>query len=348
MAAKLISLSPDDVTYTALPGSQGDISRNGAVVDDTVFGQNYRSQFSTTLDWQIGANAIYKGFAGYVGKLKKMGASTVMTGEATTLVSTRVYQITNTAKRLMDRATVPTILDGVTDVTAQVESVDFLFGIIYFKSTYTVVGAITITGKYFPTVQLGAIRGFTLTQTAATIDEGDYDAVQANGGYKIMAPGLQDVSLSVQGVYNSTYDMIALLESRAEMLIEINPDGQEWNGSIARGFFRPTSDKLSGNVGALEQEDISFTLSVPNQNSGPAVTQPFGWKHHANSPIPTAIKSAIDAWGVSDLFVRYLPDGVNGWEGAGVVTNISMQSAMDGLNTFTVAIMGNGALAAYP
>ena len=57
MGAKVISLSANGSSYTALPGSQGDLSRNSALADDTVFGQNYKSQFPTALDWALSANA---------------------------------------------------------------------------------------------------------------------------------------------------------------------------------------------------------------------------------------------------------------------------------------------------
>ena len=75
--------------------------------------------------------------------------STAMTGEATTQIgSTKSYQINNATKRLIDETVEMVVYDGETDVTDEVESVDFMFGIVTFDSEYTVVGAVTVDGAY--------------------------------------------------------------------------------------------------------------------------------------------------------------------------------------------------------
>lgn len=76
-------------------------------------------------------------------------ASTVMTGEATTQVgATKSYQITNAVKRLIDETVDVVVYDGITNVTANVESVDYMFGIVTFAAAYIVVGAVTVHGAY--------------------------------------------------------------------------------------------------------------------------------------------------------------------------------------------------------
>lgn len=75
-------------------------------------------------------------------------ASTVMTGEAAAQLAGQAYQITDTAKRLIDETVTMVVYDGVTDVTAQVASVDYMFGIVTFDVAYTVLGAVTIDGAY--------------------------------------------------------------------------------------------------------------------------------------------------------------------------------------------------------
>lgn len=347
MAAKSLSISADDITYYGLPGSQAEISREAATPDDTIYGESFKSTFPAILGWSLQGNAVYKGFAGYQATVKKVGTSTTFTTQATTLVSGKTYQITDTTKRIWDRTTVPTVFDNAIDHTADVESIDFLYGKVTFKSTYTVTGPVTVTGKSFPTTAVGSIKGFTLTQNADAIDNSDYATVQANGGYKTHQPGLRTVSVELPGVFKAINGMVALLESRAEVIIEINPDG---NGkSLCRGFFRPINQRQSGNVGALEEENVTFNLSVPIQSTGPASAAPFAWSHASDSPIPTGIKTALTAWEEESLiYAKYLHDGTNGYKGQGVITSMTLSSSMEGLNTFAVNIQGSGATTAVP
>jgi hypothetical protein len=109
------------------------------------------------------------------------------------------------------------------------------------------------------------------------------------------------------------------------------------------------SQRQSGNVGELEEETLNFRLSVPVSQTAIAIALPFSWQHHANSPIPTAIKHLMDAWlAETKPYMHYLPDGVNGVEGSGVVTSLSLSGGMETANTFAVSIVGDGALAAFP
>jgi hypothetical protein len=344
--AKVVAVSTDDLTYNTLPGSSGELSRDGAVIDDTIFGEAYKSGMTGILQWTVNANAVYKGYAGYLAKLKKMGTSTVMTTEACALVSGKTYQISNSAKRIWDRSAVVTVFDNAVDHTSDVEAVDYLFGTITFKATYTVTGAVTITGKYFPTADLAKWQSYTLTQTAEAIKDTDGPTAQANGGYNTNSPGLKTVTLEVPSVYDRTAAWAIELINRREVLIEINPDGNA--KSIARGFFRLTADKQSGNVGALEQETLSFTLNVPLSSGAagfPSVDRPFGWSHAVDSPIPTAVKNCLNAWeNETEIYVRYLPDAVNGIKGLAVVTNMTLTGGMEAPSSFAVTLLGDGGL----
>src|SRR5256885_1059027 len=128
MAVKQVSVSSDDITYSLLPGSQGEISRDGAVIDDTIFGQTYKSGLTGPITWKLTANAVYKGFSGYQATLKKPGTSTNSVGEACTLVSGKTYQINNTAHRILDRSFATVVKDNGVNHNVDVASVDYLFG----------------------------------------------------------------------------------------------------------------------------------------------------------------------------------------------------------------------------
>lgn len=342
--AKRIDLSLDDVTYRLLPGGTGEIMRDGVAIEDTIFGQTYRSEITGPIAWGINANAIYKGYPGYVATLKKPGTPTTAAGEACTLVSGKTYQISDTTKRIWDRSAGIVVYDGAVDHTADVDTVDYLFGTVTFKAAYTVGGAVTVDIDYFPMVNLGQFTGFTLTMTADAIRDSDIPTLAANGGFHTHIPGLKTVSLEVPTVFSSSDDWPTALESRGEYLLELNPDGLgATNGSLARGFFRLITQRQSGDVGALEEETLTFSLNVPYL-SNPGLTTPFGWQHAGASPMPQALQDAFTRWlADTTIYARYLHDGTNGWKGQGVLTNLSLTAGMEAMNVFTCNLQMSGA-----
>jgi predicted secreted protein len=345
--AKIISVSSDNNTFYTLPGNQGELNRDGAVIDDTIFGQTFKSGMTGIIGWGMSANAVYKGYAGYMATIKQAGSPTTMTAEALTQVTGKYYQITNAAHRVIDRATAITVYDGVTDVTANVEHIDYLFGVVKFLNSYTIVGSITVDGKYMPLATVGKARAYTLTQSADAIDTTDFNTASSNGGFKTFLPGLRTVTLELPGVYDAASDFQQALIDRDELIIEINPDGA--GKSLCRGFFRMMSTKQSGNVGALEEETVSFSLSVPIEDTNPDIYMPFGWYHDPATTMPQGARKVLDAWlGETTLYAKYLQDGTNGFKGGGVVTNCSMSGAMDAMNLFQFQWSGSGAPVAVP
>jgi hypothetical protein len=340
---KLLQISADDVTYYTMPGNSGELTRDGAVIEDTTWGQTFRSGFTGLIGWGFSGNAIYKGYPGYVTKLLKPGTSTAMAAEAMTLVSGKTYQITNAAKRIIDRSILPTVFDGGVDHTADVLSIDYLFGKVTFKAAYAPAGAITITGNYLPTQNLGKSMSHTLTQTAAAKRTTDYPTAQANDGHNTFEPGLRQCSLETGMIYNSADAWAAALVAREELILEINPDGI--SKSIARGFFRLGSTRQSGNNAELEEEGLTFQLNVPLMDAPREIATPFSWSHANDSPIPTAVKLCLDAWINETLvYAKYLPNGVAGVKGQCVVTNVSLTGGLESANSFTIALQGSGAL----
>jgi|SRR3990172_8787115 len=345
MAAKKIDVSIDNgVTWFTLPGGSGELTQEAGQLPDTVFGQTYESNESGLINWGISADAVYKGFAGYVADIKKPGTSTIFTTEAHTLVSGKRYRINDVTKRIWDRTAITNVFDGGVDKNAEVLAINYLFGEVVFKTTYTVTGAVTVTGKYFPTTVLGKAQGYTLTQTANPINDTVFETAQANGGYLTHSPGLRTVSLDLDGVYALTSGMAALLAARTELIIEIDPTGT--GKSIAKGFFKLVTDNQSGDVGALEEEALSFVLSVPDPATN--VEMPFGWFHDPTTTLSTAVKNSLDSWvAETKVDVRYMPDGVTGNKGDAVVTEITLSASLDEVNRFAVSFQGDGALTAF-
>ena len=345
--AKRIRISADNgTTWTTLPGNSGEISNEAGTIDDTIFGQNWQSQQAGLIDWTISANGLYKGFAGYVGTVFKQGTSTVMTAEATTQVgSTKTWQITSTAKRNLNPAVAVSVLVSATPVPASnIESIDYLFGRVTFISSYTPGGPVTITGAYFPLATLGCFNSYTLGMTADVIDSTCMDTARANSGHRVNESGLKTVSLDVSGIYKSTNGWRQAVIDRSTLLIEINPDGAGL--VVARGFFKPTSAGQSGDVGALEEETITFSLSVPDID---LLETPFKWVFGAGHTLNKGVVDCITSWQDGTLIdAAYLPDGTTGIKGDVVVSNVSLSSGLEDMNEFQIELTGSGALAAYP
>lgn len=343
--AKRVRISDDDgATWITLPGNSGEFSQEAGAIDDTVFGKEFGSSQGGMISWSVNANSFYKGFAGYKATIKRSGTTTAMTEEAMTLVSGKTYKITNAAKNLWDRTAVWTVEVGGDPVApADILSIDYLFGTVTFQPAYTPSGAVTVTGKYFPTAPVGCANGFTLTQTTNAIDETCMDTAAANGGYRVYNYGLKTASLDLNGIFRTTNSFQALLATRAEVLIEINPDGE--GKSVVRGWFKAVNVGQSGDVGALEQETVTFNLSVPE---GDEIPYPLHWTHAVDTTLSLAVRKCLDAWEAKDIIkVAYLPDGVDGLMGDGVLVDVTLTGGLEVMNEFAVNVQGSGLFVDY-
>lgn len=341
--AKLVQLSDDGGSvFDTLPGSSGELTEEREELSDTIFGQTFNSNEVGLINWSVSANAFYKGFAGYQAKVLQQGTSTSMTDESMTLVSGKTFTIDDDTKEIWDRTQTLTFDDNLILVPeADIESIDYLFGTVTFASGYTVTEPITVLGNYYPTAAIAGASSYTLAQTADTKQTTDFPTAQANGGFHTFLPGLRSVSVELTGFYDLTNGFLQALKDGTEIIIEINPDGlTESAGSVARGFFKPITHGQSGDVGALEEETVEFRLTVPNV---PKLVIPFSWQHAGASTIDTAIKIAITAWlNEAVIDVQYLEDGVAGVKGECVVTDISLEGALDGMNAFSIDVQGSG------
>ena len=348
MAAKKVQISNDaESTWDDLPGSQATFSVDGEQIPDTILGQNWDSALTGLTEWKVESNGIFKGFAGYLAEIKKPGTPTIATDEDCSQESGQIYAIDDATKDIWDRSVAVIVKDGVTTVTDEVETIDYLFGRVTFKTSYSVVGDITVDITYLPTTSLGKGNSYTLNMTANPTDETDFTTAQTNSGSKIFSPGLRSVTFQLQGIFDATESFKADITSRNELILEIDPAGD--GSSIARGFFRITSTSQGGSVGALEDETVDFTLNVPFEE-GPSVEIPFNWRHTATT-LSEALQSAITSF-ISELNtydVRYLPTGAigaspnDGIQGNMMVTDISLTGGLNNMNEFNVTMQGVGA-----
>jgi hypothetical protein len=344
---KRVRVSEDDTTYYTLPGNTAELSDEFGQLDDTIFGQGFASTESGLLTATLSANGIWKGFAGYIVSLKKGGDPVVMTAEAMSLVSGKTYKITNAAHNVIDIGTAITVLDNAVAVDVDdILNIDYILGQVTFQSAYTPTTPITITGAYLPLTEIAGSRTFTLTQTSTAVDDTDIPSAKANGGWRTYDPtqGLKTVGLEIGGVYKSANGWREALTGREEVFIEINPDNQ--GDSFCRGLFKYTGRSQSGDVGDLEEENLTFGLSVPQ---GDIYKVPFAWSHSNDTTLSQAIRILLDAWATGEhVFSHYLPDGTTGWAQEACVTDISLQGGLESMNEFTANLQLSGPPTAVP
>lgn len=342
--SKVIKVSSDGGSnYYSLPGPDGSFQADGDQLDDSILGQTFASGLTGLINWSIVGSAFYKGFAGYNADLKKSGTATATTGEAMSVVTGKTYRIDDSAKEVWSSTATLTVYDNAIAVaTSNIESIDYLFGMVTFTSGYSVTGPITIDVTYYPLATFGKARSFTLTQSVNAFDTSDYQTVQANGGYRTHSAGLRTVGLELEGIFNASDAWQTALAGREAIVIEINADG---NGkSTARGWFRQVSSNQEGQVGDNEMESVSFVLSVADPD-----VVPFSWDHASDTTLSQAIQIVLESFETQDdILAQYLYDGTNGYGGTVVVSECSLSSSIDDMNSFSVTLMGDGAFAAVP
>ncbi len=202
------------------------------------------------------------GLAGYLAVVRKGGTPTTFTNEAfgddTGSTIANKYVITDSAKAVWQRNTVPSFREGATGSTissTDIAAIDYLFGKVTFNSTHaTVVGS----GKYVPLSSIAGAYQYTLTMTADILDDTDFDST----GYRTYLPGINNVTLSLTRWDTLNLEFWNVLENTnatgsSRFVADIQPGG---TGPIARGWFVVGNDGRSGDVNSLEQGDVELVL----------------------------------------------------------------------------------------
>ena len=159
--------------------------------------------------------------AGYNAKLYRSGTSTSMTAEATTLVTGKTYRITNAAKRMLDPGSAVTVDDGgVPIASVNIESIDYLHGIIVLDAGYTPGGAITVDANYLPLSQIADVYTSSVSTSVTMLD----DTVYEDTGVSRKA-GLKDISGSFSAYDEGATALSGLLEAGTVLYLTLMQTG---------------------------------------------------------------------------------------------------------------------------
>lgn len=203
--------------------------------------------------------------AGNSAKLYRSGTSTSMTAEATTLVTGKTYRITNAAKRMLDPSVAVTVDDGgVPIASANIESIDYLHGIIVLDSAYTPSGAVTVDANYLPLSQIADVYTTSITTTVTMLDDTVYEDTAVS-----RKAGLKDISGSFSAYDEGATAISELLGNGTVLFLTF-----EHTGSASVDHMRARvlleSDDSSVSVDGLVESTYSFvgasTLSVEGRD----------------------------------------------------------------------------------
>lgn len=141
--------------------------------------------------------------SGHTTVVKQTGTAVSMTTEATTSLSSSVYQITDTTKRIIDPDTALSVIDNGGAVADADVTINYLFGKIT-KNSGSFTGPVTITGAYLPTYAVAEAKGATINLERTLLDSTVMAAATANIERTV---GLKSASGSINQLDNLRTDL---------------------------------------------------------------------------------------------------------------------------------------------
>lgn len=333
------------VTFNAVELPLNDMNMNieAVQIEDSniVTSSGERTRLVGLTDWSVDGNGHVGAAAGYLTTIKKGGTPVSTSAEATTNVSGKIYQVTDTAKRVIDETVtgestydyITVNDDGSPVASSNILSIDTLFGIVTFTSGYSIVGAITLDYDYIPLADVAQAHAFDLSMSADVRNATDYATAAANSGTRVNKIGMIDRQLSLTRFEDIAHTFKTLLLGRTLCLVEISTT----NGLLTfRGWFYVSTQGNAGAIDALEDQTIEFVLA------GRSVTN-FSYSESAslNGGL-SALLSNFEAR--TGQTMQYLPDGATGLSGTALVSELSFSGDIDGVDEFNMALVSGGAL----
>ena len=194
--------------------------------------------------------------AAYATIIYSVGAPVVAVDEPTTELSGLVFQITDAARRLLHPGTEVSAFLAIAGTEVPIASIDYFNGIVTLESNPP--EAITLDFAYVTKAAIGGSREYNYELGGDVLDTTSFENAQANGGFRTRGYGLHDVSISISRHDDLSSKFVAHKMAREIVYIEVLPGG---GPSALKGWFILETDGHSGDLGALESEDLTFNLA---------------------------------------------------------------------------------------
>jgi hypothetical protein len=186
---------------------------------------------------------------GYLASVKAISTGVAMTNEATTATGAS-YQITNSAKRILDLNT-PIIVNNGGTPTTEAYTIDYLNGRVTFGSTAS--RTITITGAYLTPATIATADTFNFSATAEA-----YENTAFGTQYKSFQAGLISGTATLGRFFVTDSLFIdALLDGEYKIIEYYVSSG------VKISFYGIiTSDNVDSTVSSLVREDLTFQITT--------------------------------------------------------------------------------------
>lgn len=215
--------------------------------------------------------------AGHRSAVKTVGTSTAMTNEACTSISSTVYQITSTSRRVLDPTVAVTVNDNGSPVAAANVTIDYLFGKVT-RTGGTFTGPVTVTANYLPLLDVAEVVAWSVSMSRTELDK----TVMGNAD-KVFMLGLGSGEGTVEMLDLPTSDLDAgagsvkledIFGNDTPKLLELtlNPDTPYY----WRGWVRWPGIDLSAPVDELVKASHKFRCTA-FQGSGQSEFASFGF-----------------------------------------------------------------------
>ena len=196
-------------------------------------------------------------------------APTSSTGEATTKLSTGVYQITDYTKRHLDRNTtgLPVVYVNTTIAASSKYQINPVSGIISFDPTSYTTGAVPVTADihYLTGSYLGQTRSWSADVATDMLYVTAFATSTGTQNWRKMIPGLTGGTVELGRFVStgSTTDTEPLLFDGqylgSDLVVELHMNDFDH----FEGFAYVNSDSWENEIDGLPQETVSLTLDGP-------------------------------------------------------------------------------------
>lgn len=207
-------------------------------------------------------------YAGWQTTAKVSGTAASMTAEACTGATT-TWQITDTAKRVLDPSVTPTWYDNAVAISSgDISSVNYLTGTVVFTGSKT--GPITVDADYYPMLSWASARMVEYTEEADELDTSVFGSQQKSSiqGMKAISGNGEilerlDYDLDSGG---DTQDWQSRYNDGVSVVLEITPGSgtaRFWAKLFTIGTQSATADLVTYSFG--------FASDVPTAADGTRV-----------------------------------------------------------------------------
>ena len=185
-----------------------------------------------------------KGSAGKEARLYTTGASTGMVDEATTELTATTFQITDTARRILDDdvAIVVEVTSVVQDPSTY--TIDPNFGVVTFDSSQTGL-TVVITGSYLPRFLVAKLKNVALEDAWDTADSTTLGDDAEDNTLTIRRAKLTGETLTVDDVVHTTESLNDIFNSETLGVFEFQPRLSTDPVARIRGFLNDFAYKNS-------------------------------------------------------------------------------------------------------